>query len=232
MSTANSQEEDDFPTPVFTAIRQKPVRSKNQGQNPGCNVVLNPKGSEISIFESNGYKEAFKFDHVLPEDVSQSEVFTRVFDNPRTSFIDLILDGFDLFVIGYGGGGCGKTFSLFGPNSLSEPSEIRSEADHGIMSRFAWRIFENLEHEEMTVKVSSYEIINNEPFDLLVYQDPSPSNRRRSSLCGTIKSDIKGQLISEDIFLIGVNFSKNDRINLHKIDPKVSQGNLCCKFFR
>jgi hypothetical protein len=80
-------------------------------------------------------------------------------------------------------------------------------ADHGIMSRFAWRIFENLEHEEMTVKVSSYEIINNEPFDLLVYQDPSPSNRRRSSLCGTIKSDIKGQLISEDIFL-GVNSSK------------------------
>jgi hypothetical protein len=35
----------------------------------------------------------------------------------------LILDGFDLFVIGYGGSGCGKTFTLFGPgNSLSEPS--------------------------------------------------------------------------------------------------------------
>ena len=127
MSASNSQGEDqDFPTPVFTAIRQKPVRSKNQGQNiPGCNVVLNPKGCEISIFESNGYKEAFKFDHVLPDDVSQSEVFTRVFDNPRTSFIDLILDGFDLFVIGYGGSGCGKTFTLFGPNSLSEPPEIK-----------------------------------------------------------------------------------------------------------
>jgi hypothetical protein len=79
----------------------------------------------LSIFESNGYKEAFKFDHVLPDDVSQSEVFTRVFDNPRTSFIDLILDGFDLFVIGYGGSGCGKTFTLFGPNSLSEPPEIK-----------------------------------------------------------------------------------------------------------
>ena len=79
----------------------------------------------------------------------------------------------------YGGKSCGKTYTLFGP----EPGPLRSETHHGIMSRFVWRIFEKYNEQEMTVKVSSFDVTNNDISDLLA------QDQRRNSLLG--KNDIK-----------------------------------------
>ena len=58
--------------------------------------------------------EKFKFNHVLPENVPQSEVFSRVL----SPYLELFYDGYDLFVIMYGGSGSGKTHTLFGPETI------------------------------------------------------------------------------------------------------------------
>ena len=96
---------------------------------------------------------------MLPENVPQSEVFSRVL----SPYLELFYDGYDLFVIMYGGSGSGKTHTLFGTETL------QSEADHGLMSRFVRSIFESYDYneDEMTVKVSSFEVTNDDVRDLL-----------------------------------------------------------------
>ena len=51
---------------------------------------------------------------MLPENVPQSEVFSRVL----SPYLELFYDGYDLFVIMYGGSGSGKTHTLFGPETI------------------------------------------------------------------------------------------------------------------
>ena len=96
---------------------------------------------------------------MLPENVPQSEVFSRVL----SPYLELFFDGYDLFVIMYGGSGSGKTHTLFGPENL------QSEGDHGLMIRFVRSIFESYDYneDEMTVKVSSFEVTNDDVRDLL-----------------------------------------------------------------
>ena len=49
------------------------------------------------------------------------------------------------------------------------PETLQSETDHGLMSRFVRSIFESYDYneDEMTVKVSSFEVTNDDVRDLL-----------------------------------------------------------------
>ena len=156
--------------PIATAIRIKPPTPESS-QNPthNKNLILNPNGCELSIVGPNIAPEKFRFDHVLPENTSQNEVFSRVL----SPFLPLFFDGFDIFIIMSGAASSGKSYTLFGP----EPGPLRSEADLGIIPRFVRHIFENYNELEMTIKVSSFEVTNDDISDSL-----APDSRRKSLL--------------------------------------------------
>ena len=154
----------DDAVPVFVAVRLKPQKSNAEGRS----VILNSKQSnEISIVGPDIPQEKFKFEHVLGENASQAQVYDKVF----APFFTVICDGFDLFVILYGGSGCGKTYTLFGPQTA------QTELEDGLIPRFVRQVFnENYHQFETKVKVSSFEVTNHDISDLLVH------GQRRQSL--------------------------------------------------
>lgn len=131
-------------------------------------MIVNPNGCELSVVNSSVAPEKYKFDHVLPENLSQYEVYQKVLQ----PFLQLFFDGYDLFVILYGGSQTGKTFSAFGP-------ELSHETDQGLFPRFVRQIFDNFNESEMNLKVSSFDVTNDDVCDLLA------QDSRRKSLLGT-----------------------------------------------
>ena len=157
--------DNDQATPVAVAVRVKKTTDHQQKS-----VILSPKKSEITLVGPNLPQEKFRFDHVLGEHVTQEDLFATVV----SPFLPLIFDGFDFFVITYGGRSSGKSFTLFGPDH----GPLRSEADFGILPRFVRHIFKNSNATEMAVKVSSFDVSNDDISDLL------SRGQRRKSLIG------------------------------------------------
>ena len=149
MNFQSNPEDQDEPVPVAVAVRVKKVTEQHQKS-----IILSPKTNEITLAGGNVGPEKFRFDHILGENVSQEETFSKVV----VPFLPLIYDGFDLFVITYGGSSTGKSFTLFGPDH----GPLRAEADFGVVPRFAQHIFENYNATEMAVKVSSFDVTNDD----------------------------------------------------------------------
>ena len=163
-----SQNPDDPPVPVAVAVRIKKTAENHQHKS----VIPNPKKEEITFVAP---KEKFRFDHVLPESITQEDVFSKVL----LPFSPCIFDGYDLFVITYGGKSTGKSYTLFGP----DPDPLRSEADLGLLPRFLHHIFGKIKAPEFNeiqtaVKVSSCDVTHDDVSDLL------STGQRRKSLIG------------------------------------------------
>uniref|UniRef100_A0A7S3K768 Kinesin-like protein n=1 Tax=Aureoumbra lagunensis TaxID=44058 RepID=A0A7S3K768_9STRA len=115
-------------------------------------------------------KFAFKFDHVLPMDISQEQVFERV----GKKVVSNALDGFNSTVFAYGQTGSGKTYTLTGGAERYE--------DRGIIPRALTMIFQEFrERSDMkwTAHVSYMEIYNEQGYDLL---DPSHDTKNVTDL--------------------------------------------------
>ena len=149
MNYTQNPDDQDEPIPVAVAVRVKRITEQHQKS-----VILSPKQSEITLAGGSVGPEKFRFDHILNENVSQEETFSRVL----SPFLPLIYDGFDLYVITYGGTGTGKSYTLFGPDL----GPLGTEDDAGILPRFAHHIFANFNAAEMAVKVSSFDVTSDD----------------------------------------------------------------------
>lgn len=180
MAAPNFEEDIDEPVPVAVAVRLK-GQNEGQGHGQGRGVIINHKNGELSLAGASIATEKFKFDHILPENTPQSEVYSRVL----APFLPLVFDGFDLFVLTHGGSGCGKTFTLFGPDA----GPLRSESDLGLIPRFVRHIFEYFNEADMVVKASSFDVTNDDICDLLVsinnIRPLSCACRKRTKKCFT-----------------------------------------------
>jgi hypothetical protein len=161
MANNNNPDEDliepeDDPIPVAVAVRLKGGSSKKPQKS--C-LILNKNGTELSLAGPSTAQEKFKFDHILTEDTDQGQVYAKSLQ----PFVPLIFDGFDLFVIVYGGADSGKSYTLFGPNS----GPLRSESELGLIPRLIRDLFQYFVETEMTVKASSFDVTNDDIRDLL-----------------------------------------------------------------
>ena len=103
-------------------------------------------------------QRAFKFDQVLPMDITQAQVFERV----GKRVVQNALDGYNSTVFAYGQTGSGKTFTIRGG---SERYEHR-----GIIPRALSMIFQEFRRRSdcsWSAHVSYMEIYNEQGFDLL-----------------------------------------------------------------
>lgn len=159
---------EDESVPVAVAVRLK------SGSKASKNVILNPNGCELSIVGGTIAPEKFKFDHVLPDYSTQPEVFSRTLQ----PFVQLFFDGYDLFVIMYGGSGSGKTYTLYGPELGLEISD----KDLGLLPRFVDDIFADFKESQMSLKVASFDVTNDDVCDLLAPSGGTHGGRRKSLL--------------------------------------------------
>ena len=119
-------------------------------------------GSEMCIRDRYIYNTktqwAFKFDQVLPMDISQAQVFDRV----GKHVVQNALDGYNSTVFAYGQTGSGKTFTITGGSERYE--------DRGIIPRALSMIFQEFRSRSdcsWSAHISYMEIYNEQGFDLL-----------------------------------------------------------------
>ena len=179
-------EQNDDPVPVCVAVRLTPL--KNEENRSSC-IIRKPhnelKRPGLKVAGPNVPQETFEFDYVLEENNSQNDVYDKVL----TPFLPLIYDGYDLFVILYGSKGCGKSYTLFGPQQNKQQAEVVENYDSeiGLVQRFVHQLFgESYNQSEMKVKVSSFEVTNHDVCDLLVHEQ-----RRQSLFNGSVPGNAR-----------------------------------------
>jgi kinesin family protein 6/9 len=125
----------------------------------------------------------FQFNHVLPMNAQQDEVFALVAATPITS----VMDGFNATIFAYGQTGSGKTWTITGG-----PERY---VDRGIIPRALSMMFEQLKERsgaQFQIHISYLEIYNNTGYDLL---DPSHETKRLEDLPKvTMREDEEGQV--------------------------------------
>lgn len=116
-----------------------------------------PGGSEL--INNTRTKFAFKFNKILPMDISQEQVFERV----GKSVVRNALDGFNSTVFAYGQTGSGKTFTITGGAERYE--------DRGIIPRSLSMIYKEFRERandwSWQAHISYMEIYNEQGYDLL-----------------------------------------------------------------
>jgi len=111
---------------------------------------------------------AFGFDHVLPQDCKQEDVFRTCV----REMVDDALEGFNGTVLAYGQTGAGKTHTMTGkPHSVKE---------RGLAARTLSYLFRRIDDRQgdssFSVRLSYLEIYNEQLFDLL-HGDPDEKQR-------------------------------------------------------
>jgi len=144
---------------ISVAVRSRPILQRELDKVP-------PEGSILDITEDQvivALKKPFRFDKIFDENSSQEQVYHSLI----RPMVDKVLCDYNASVFAYGQTGTGKTFTM-GTNdqtaSINDPSI-------GVIPRAIKHIFE--EGRDVSVKVSFYEILNEQVFDLI-----NPSKQR------------------------------------------------------
>ncbi|KAJ8604878.1 hypothetical protein CTAYLR_010413 [Chrysophaeum taylorii] len=154
---------------VYLRIRptQRPSKFYNiaNGESGSAQALhwdIPPEAIPGSEFVNNTRtKFSFKFNKILPMDITQAQVFERV----GSHVVKNALDGFNSTIFAYGQTGSGKTFTMTGGAERYD--------DRGIIPRalsMIFREFRTRSDAAWTAHISYMEIYNEQGFDLL---DPS-----------------------------------------------------------
>lgn len=109
----------------------------------------------------------FEFCKVFDQYTNQNDIFCETVK----SKIPSLLNGISNTIFAYGQTGSGKTYTLFGDENNSSYNE--NIESHGIIYRSVEHLFkiisqvENETNDKIKVKVSTFEIYNEQIFDLL-----------------------------------------------------------------
>eukprot|EP00290_Baffinella_frigidus_P018626 CAMPEP_0180205504 /NCGR_PEP_ID=MMETSP0987-20121128/9028_1 /TAXON_ID=697907 /ORGANISM="non described non described, Strain CCMP2293" /LENGTH=612 /DNA_ID=CAMNT_0022161161 /DNA_START=61 /DNA_END=1894 /DNA_ORIENTATION=- len=136
-------------------MRLRPLPASDGGASP---LVLS--GNSVEVMSRDGTQvddvASFPFDHLFPQDTTQSEVFAEVMNDSVAS----VLKGFNATVLAYGQTGAGKTHTMFG-----------AADDAGIIPRALHELFARIAKDEsgssFVVKASMLEIYMEELKDLI-----------------------------------------------------------------
>ena len=167
------EEKDDAPTKrkqegITVYLRMRPTKhpskfydvgdNEGRGQSLRWDIPADAVTKDGEYINNTKTQWAFKFDQVLPMDISQAQVFDRV----GKHVVQNALDGYNSTVFAYGQTGSGKTFTITGGSERYE--------DRGIIPRALSMIFQAFRDRSdcsWSAHVSYMEIYNEQGFDLL-----------------------------------------------------------------
>ncbi|XP_042843478.1 kinesin-like protein KIF25 [Panthera tigris] len=108
----------------------------------------------------------YSFERVYGPAESQQAVFGDV-----RPLLTSLLDGYNVCIMAYGQTGCGKSYTMLGPQSTGEPvPPWEPHSDLGVLPRAAGELFRLISENpsrSLKVDVSIVEVYNNDIFDLL-----------------------------------------------------------------
>ncbi|KAH0485821.1 MAG: hypothetical protein KVP17_002858 [Porospora cf. gigantea B] len=152
---------------VKVIVRLRPPASHETGLVP---VQVNPSTREVVVQSGVGrVKGDYSTKHyVFDGSCSQFTTQKELFDRHMSSIVDECLQGFNCTIFAYGQTGTGKTYTMEGELSASEPYDGLPPGA-GVIPRSARMIFHALNERtsEWSVLVSYLEIYNEELIDLL-----------------------------------------------------------------
>ena len=143
---------------ITVYLRMRPTTQPSEDYDVGADgrsLMIRDVAAKAAGRDS---QRAFKFDQVLPMDITQAQVFERV----GKRVVQNALDGYNSTVFAYGQTGSGKTFTITGGSERYE--------DRGIIPRALSMIFQAFRDRSdcsWSAHVSYMEIYNEQGFDLL-----------------------------------------------------------------
>ena len=151
---------------VQVCIRCRPFNKKEIAENYKKCVDFHKDRGEIHLeHETNKNKnKIFTYDKIFPMNTSQIQLY----EEAASGIVDSVLEGYNGTIFAYGQTGTGKTYTMEGPDDVSNPNDI------GINPRAFKHIFDHIDTSkdiEYLVRVSFIQIYLDKVSDLLA-KDP------------------------------------------------------------
>lgn len=157
---------------IQVVVRCRPRNKKEITEERAPIITIDSKSRQVSIknpIEPDQQPKSFTFDATYDE-TTQQRLF---YEESCFSLVENVLEGFNGTIFAYGQTGCGKSWTMQGPN---EPADLR-----GVIPNSFVHIFEHInafKDIEFLVRCSYLELYNEEIVDLLV----DPKNRQKCDL--------------------------------------------------
>ncbi|CAD8104399.1 unnamed protein product [Paramecium sonneborni] len=197
---------------IRVAVRVRPLLDyeKRQGHQ---NSRIDCNGQEVTIREERN-KKSYKFDHVLPEYVSQEQVFKNC---EIDQLVQSVIEGYHVTVFAYGQTGSGKTYTMEGQRD-DEGITIKQE---GIIPKTINSLFNKIKQNSLQRDFSVYcsylQIYNEKIFDLLGEITKANYNIQPNGL--KMRWNVREQFVVENLFVYQCK-SAEEVIQLFKLGSK------------
>lgn len=145
-------------------MRLRPMMPHETQRNDNS-IVSMPDATHVHLNQKGGAKQ-YRFNAVLPENTTQTEVFQKCGVN---ELIDSALMGYSATIFAYGQTGSGKTYTMMGKESTIAKDGWLPDQNDGLFLqsvRYMWEQM-TLRNEQFYVKASFLEIYNEQLRDLL-----------------------------------------------------------------
>ena len=155
---------------VKVIVRCRPPNSKERAAKRVTIVSIDSDTNAVQIVSSEDAKKPkrFTFDAVFGEDSTQAAVYEEI----GFPLVESVMEGYNGTIFAYGQTGCGKTFTMQGPDVENPPEHLR-----GVIPRSFQHIFDNVTLADSTktthVITASYLEIYNENVRDLLGADPN-----------------------------------------------------------
>ncbi|KAK4377543.1 hypothetical protein RND71_003839 [Anisodus tanguticus] len=196
---------------VQVLVRCRPLNDDEQRINVPKAITCNESKREVSVVQNVANKQVdkiFTFDKVFGPKAQQRSIY----DQAISPIVKEVLDGFNCTVFAYGQTGTGKTYTMEG-GMRNKAGELPAEA--GIIPRAVRQFFDTLEaqHADYSMKVTFWELYNEEIIDLLASEEPSKFSEERQRKPISLMEDGKGLVVVRGLEEEAV-YSANDIYNL------------------
>lgn len=149
---------------IKVALRIKPPSSSLSQSF----LQINHGNNEISLRKQKKCY-SFKFDTIFPAETTQKNIYEALI----TPLIDEIFNGFNTTIMAYGQTGSGKTYTM--GTSKKQNESCDNEEEIGILPRIMKDIWDKIysisNEKKVVIRVSFFEIYNEEIVDLLKKSD-------------------------------------------------------------
>jgi kinesin family protein 11 len=177
---AASKVDDTTKENVQVLLRCRPLNPREAEDKQTTVVHIDEKRKEVAVSMKAKAKN-FYFDNVFGPTSTQRDIYNA----GVSPIVEEVLKGYNCTIFAYGQTGTGKTYTMEGLSSGTNP-ELRWKNNHhaGIITRAVNHIFDELEKtgSDYCVKVSHLELYNEELFDLL---NPGNANLKLYDAPGT-----------------------------------------------
>eukprot|EP00746_Dinoflagellata_sp_MGD_P010397 gnl/MRDRNA2_/MRDRNA2_121442_c0_seq1.p1 gnl/MRDRNA2_/MRDRNA2_121442_c0~~gnl/MRDRNA2_/MRDRNA2_121442_c0_seq1.p1 ORF type:complete len:1077 (-),score=162.84 gnl/MRDRNA2_/MRDRNA2_121442_c0_seq1:201-3431(-) len=188
-----------LPTSMKVAVRIRPVQAHDGKVTSTCVTKVDQTSVQVMSAGSSPAIKGYDFDQVFGQDASQHDVYTSC----AKPLVEAVLGGRNACIFAFGCTGCGKTYSMLGPEGGSK----RSSQD-GVLPRAAADLFRQIARLEMDtaqaigaggfsayeVRASFIEVYCENAFDLL--GGPVSASREPSAACN-LREDRDGRVYAE-----------------------------------